>query len=72
MIDAHLWDSPLPHPSPLLLLILAATCLVVAIRFMKRAVEPLGAIVESMAAAIAVFLTLGLALVLVVTAALSA
>ncbi|GLY02485.1 hypothetical protein [Actinoplanes sp. NBRC 101535] len=71
MIEAPLRELPLPHHQSLLLLVLASACLIIAIKFMKRAVRPFGAVVESIAATAAVFLTLGLALALVVAAALS-
>ncbi|WP_328459665.1 hypothetical protein OHA21_27710 [Actinoplanes sp. NBC_00393] len=71
MVDKSLPELPLLGDHSLIFLMLAALCLVVAIRFVKRALEPIGAIVESVAAAAAVFLALGLALVLVLAAALS-
>jgi hypothetical protein len=52
-------------------LVIAGLCLAIALRFMKRALEPLGAIVEALAAAAgaAVAVTLALVLVLVVAVA---
>ncbi|MEU4425863.1 hypothetical protein AB0F81_35030 [Actinoplanes sp. NPDC024001] len=70
MVDKSLAELPLGDRT-LLFLTLAALCLVVAIRLVRRALEPLGAIVETVAAAAAVFLALGLALVLVLAATLT-
>ncbi|MFC7532281.1 hypothetical protein [Actinoplanes sp. GCM10030250] len=71
MVKISLPELPLLGDQSLLFLTLAALCLVVAIRYVKRALEPIGTIVETVAAAAAVFLTLGLALVLVLAAMIS-
>ena len=68
MVDKSLQELPLLGDQSLLFLTLAALCLVVAIKFVRRALQPIGAIVETVAAVAAVFLTLGLALVLVLAA----
>jgi hypothetical protein len=56
---------------PIVYLVLAALSLLVALRLMKRALAPIGALVQAVAAAAVVVVTIGLALVLVVAAAFS-
>ncbi|GAA2538706.1 hypothetical protein GCM10010435_02450 [Winogradskya consettensis] len=55
----------------LLYLALAAALLLIALRFIRRAVAPVGAVIEAAAAAAVVALAAGMALVLVVAAAIS-
>jgi hypothetical protein len=55
----------------LLYLLLAAALLLLALRFMKRAVAPIGALIEAVAAAASVAFAVGAALVLVVATAVS-
>jgi len=56
---------------PIVYLTLAAVALLIALRLMKRALAPIGALVQAVAAAAVVAFTIGLALVLVVAAAFS-
>jgi hypothetical protein len=70
-------STSLPHDAitaswsahPLLYLVLAALFLLVALRFMKRALAPVGALVQAVAAAALVAVSIGAALVLVAVAA---
>ncbi len=56
---------------PALYLVFAALCLVVAMRSLRRALEPVGVVVEVMRATIVVAFAMGLALILVLAAAIS-
>jgi hypothetical protein len=55
-----------------LYLVLAVACLVIALRFVKRALEPIQALMHVVAAAAVVAFTVGAALALVAAAALTA
>ena len=69
--DVSLPSSPaLPDLGPLYL-VLAAFLLLIALRFMKRALAPIGALVQAVAAAALVVFTIGAALVFLVAAAIS-
>jgi hypothetical protein len=63
--------QPALHAPRLLYLALAAVLLVIALRFVRRALAPIGALVQAVAAAAVVAFATGLALILVVAAALS-
>ncbi|MFI2271530.1 hypothetical protein ACH45F_04105 [Catenuloplanes sp. NPDC020197] len=52
-------------------LIIAVLCLVVAMRSLRRALEPVGVVVEVMKASIVVAFALGAALIFVLAAAIS-
>jgi hypothetical protein len=54
---------------PLVFLVLAAFFLLIALRFMKRALAPVGALVQAFAAATLVAVSIGAALVLLAAAA---
>ncbi|GAA0474384.1 hypothetical protein Ade02nite_74960 [Paractinoplanes deccanensis] len=56
---------------PGLLLLLAGVCLLVALRFAGRAVRPVGAIIQSAAAAVVVIFAVSIAFVLVVAVAVT-
>ncbi|MDR7328069.1 hypothetical protein [Catenuloplanes niger] len=56
---------------PALYLIIAVLCLVVAMRSLRRALEPVGVVVEVMKASIVVAFALGAALIFVLAAAIS-
>jgi hypothetical protein len=64
------WPALLPGPE-LLYLILAAICLLIALRFMRRTLVPIEALVDALVAAAVVAFTIGIALVLLVAAVLS-
>jgi hypothetical protein len=64
-------DQVLPRQGSLLYLTLAALLLVLALRFMRRALAPIGAVMQAVAAAAVVAFAVGLALVLVALAAFS-
>jgi hypothetical protein len=55
----------------MLYLILAAACLMVALRLMKRAFEPIGALVQGIVAAMLAVLVVSVALLLLAVAALA-
>ncbi|WP_436529079.1 hypothetical protein [Actinoplanes sp. HUAS TT8] len=62
-----------PGPSlagdqPLLYLVLAGFCVIIGLRFLKRAMEPFGVVLEAAAAAAVVAFSLGIALVLLLAA----
>jgi len=61
-----------PRDHRLLYLIVAALCLVAALRFLRRALAPIGVLVQVTAAAAMVGLAVGAALVFLTAAALSA
>jgi hypothetical protein len=54
---------------PIVYLVLAALSLLLALRFMKRALAPIGALVQAVAAAAMVAVSVGAALVLLAAAA---
>ncbi|XVV12856.1 hypothetical protein ACQP2X_00400 [Actinoplanes sp. CA-131856] len=56
---------------PGILLLMAGALLLVALRYAKRALRPVGAIIQSAAAAAVVVFAVGIALALVVTVALT-
>ncbi len=81
-------NSDLPHPSlptpavieqtdlivrpDLLYLMLGMICLVAALGLLKRVLQPIGVVVQALAAAVLVFLAIGAGLVFMVAAAYSA
>jgi hypothetical protein len=66
-----LWmDRPLPE-NGLLYLFLAAVSLLVALRFVKRAMAPIGTLVRAVAAAAGVAFAIGVALAFVAAAVLN-
>ncbi len=56
---------------PIVYLVLAALALLFALRLMRRAMAPVGALVQAAVAAVAVAFAIGLAFVFVVAAAVS-
>lgn len=56
----------------LLFLILGMICLVAALGLLKRALQPIGVVVQALAAAVLVFLAVGAGLVFMMAAAYSA
>ena len=64
------FDASWMH-QPIAYLVLAAICLIIALRFIKRAIAPVGALLHAVAAAAVVALATALALALVAVAALS-
>ena len=67
--DAAWADRPAILDGKLLVLIAAAFFLLIALRFMKRALAPIGALVQAVAAAALVAVSIGAALVLLAAAA---
>jgi hypothetical protein len=69
------WDPGLPADQlgthALLYLLIAALCLVLALRAMRRALAPIGQLVQAVAAAALGALAVGAALVLLTAAAIS-
>jgi hypothetical protein len=63
--------APMSSGHGLAYLVIAGVCLVVALRFMKRSLAPIGMIVHAVAAAAVVALAIGAALVFLTAAALS-
>jgi hypothetical protein len=69
---AGLWtNGPALRDQSLLYLVLAALFLVIALRFMRRALAPIGTFVQAVAAAAVVAFAIGMALVLLAAAALN-
>jgi hypothetical protein len=75
-VSTHASDASLPDGLALLdrgplYLVLAAFLLVIALRFMKRALAPVGTLVHAVAAATPVVFAIGAALAFLVAAAVS-
>lgn len=62
-------DAPWLH-QPIVYVALAALCLCLVLRYLRRAVAPIGAFIQAMAAAAVVACATGLALILLLAAAL--
>ena len=77
-MSPHLLTAPATNGSfdvgwldrPIVYLALAAISLVIALRFLRRAVAPIGALLQAATAAIVAVLTIGLALALIAVAAI--
>jgi hypothetical protein len=61
-------DPSLAGDPSMLYLVLAGFCLLVGLRFLKRALQPFGVILEAAAAAAVVAFSLGLGLILLLAA----
>jgi hypothetical protein len=61
-------DAPLLH-QPILYLTLAGLCMIVVLRFLRRALYPIGALVQAMAAAAVVALAAMFAVAMLIVAA---
>jgi hypothetical protein len=66
MLNPHGLEGP-----AVLYLVIAIVCLIVALRFLKRALVPLGPLLQAIAATAVITLAIGAALVLLTAALLS-
>lgn len=66
---ATMWNGFSLDESALLYLVLAGVCLMIALRYLRRALQPVGPLVQAFAATAVVAFAIGIALVLIVAAA---
>lgn len=72
MIEVSRHDLSMLNDQPILYAFLAGLCLLAAVRYLKHALEPIGAILGAVAAAAVVALTLTAALILTLAAVITA